>query len=75
MVEAVLTGRAILVPASVWAEGEYGISGTFVGLPVIIGCGGLREVVEVKLGESDLAALEKSAAAVREGICALDFEA
>ena len=74
IVEAVLTGKAILVPASVWAEGEYGIKDTFVGLPVIIGEGGLREVVEVRLEKGDFEALKDSAQAVKAGIGALEVE-
>lgn len=74
MVEAVLTGKGRLVAASVWAEGEYGISETFVGLPVIVGAGGLREVVDLKLEEGELAALAGSAEAVKEGIGALEAE-
>jgi len=74
IVEAVLTGKAILVPASVWAEGEYGIKNTFVGLPVIIGEGGLREVVEVRLKKDDLEALKDSAQAVKAGIGALEVK-
>ena len=40
MVEAVVTGRSRLLPASVWAQGEYGLRDTFIGLPVILGQGG-----------------------------------
>ncbi len=73
MVEAVLTGKAVLVPASVWAEGEYGLKDTFVGLPVIIGEGGLKRVVELPLKDSELEALKRSAAAVKAGIEALNL--
>jgi malate dehydrogenase len=75
MVEAILTGKSILVPASVWAEGEYGIKNTFVGLPVVVGEGGLVEVVELSLKKGDLEALGKSAEAVKAGIEALELEA
>lgn len=74
MVEAILTGRAVLVPASVWAEGEYGIRETFVGLPVVVGEGGLREIVELGLSEAALKALKASADAVKAGIDALQVE-
>jgi malate dehydrogenase len=74
MAEAVVTGRAILIPASVWAEGEYGISDTFVGLPVYVGAGGLRSVVELELSSDDLKALRESADAVKSGIEALQME-
>ena len=71
MVEAIITERARLLPASVWAEGEYGITGTFVGLPVVIGKGGLRKVVELKLSVVELAALQRSAEAVKSTIAGL----
>lgn len=74
MVEAMLTGRAVLVPASVWAEGEYGIRDTFVGLPVVVGKGGLREVVKLDLTEAALKALKASADAVKAGMGALQLE-
>ncbi len=74
MVEAVLTGRSILVPASVWATGEYGIKDTFVGLPVIVGEGGLKKVLELDLDEAALKGLKSSADSVRAGIDALSSE-
>ncbi|MHC4713381.1 MAG: malate dehydrogenase [Planctomycetota bacterium] len=73
MVEAVLTGKAVLVPASVWAEGEYGLKDTFVGLPVIIGEGGLKTVVELPLKDKESEALKRSAAAVKAGIETLNL--
>jgi malate dehydrogenase len=71
MVEAIVTGRSRLLPASVWAQGEYGIKDTFVGLPVIIGQGGLIKIVELKLSAPEQAALAKSAGAVRSIIAGL----
>jgi malate dehydrogenase len=71
MVEAVVTGRARLLPASVWAQGEYGISDTFVGMPVILGKRGLERVVELKLTAAELAELAKSADAVKSIIAEL----
>ncbi len=74
LVEAIVTGKARLLAASVWAKGEYGISGTFVGLPVIIGEGGLREVVDLDLEADELQALRRSAEAVKASIAALEAE-
>lgn len=74
MVEAILTGKSLIMPASVWADGEYGISGTFVGLPVKIGAGGLEEVIGLKLEAEEMKGLKRSAAAVKEGIEALELE-
>jgi len=65
MVEAVVTGRSRLLPASVWAQGEYGIRDAFVGLPIIVGKKGVEKVVELKLTADELAQLNKSADAVK----------
>jgi len=71
MVEAVVSGRSRLLPASVWAQGEYGIRDTFVGLPVVIGEGGLKRIVELRLTADELSALKKSAEAVKAIIATL----
>lgn len=68
MVEAILLDRSLIVPASVFLEGEYGLSGIFFGVPVQLGRKGLEKIVEYELNDAERAALEKSAAHVREGI-------
>jgi len=72
MVEAVLTGKGRLLPSSVWAEGEYGIRDTFVGLPALISSGGAERVVELPLEKEELEALRASARAVKESIATLE---
>lgn len=71
MVEACLTGRARLIPASVRLEGEYGLTGVTLGVPVLLGQGGLQRVVEMPLTEEESQALQASAAEVKKGIEAL----
>ncbi len=66
MVEAILLDRKRILPCTVYLEGEYGINGLFVGVPVKLGAGGLEQVIEVKLAPDEQAALNKSAEAVRE---------
>lgn len=66
MVEAILFDRKRVLPCSAYLEGEYGISGLFVGVPVKLGAAGIEKVFELKLTEDELAALRKSAAAVKE---------
>ena len=68
MAECVLFGRRRILPASVWAQGEFGISDTFVGLPVELGPNGLERVVEIELNDDELSALRTSAGAVRDAI-------
>lgn len=66
MVDAVLLDKRRVLPASVHLEGEYGIDGLFVGVPIKLGAGGLQQILEVTLTEEERAALHKSAAAVRD---------
>jgi malate dehydrogenase len=66
MVEAVLKDKKRLVPCAAYLEGEYGITGLYVGVPIKIGAKGVEQVVELKLTADEQAALNKSAAAVRE---------
>ncbi len=71
MVEAIVKDVKRLVAASVWAQGEYGIRDTFVGLPAVLGRKGVERIVEMKLSAEEQAALVKSADAVRETIAKL----
>jgi malate dehydrogenase len=66
MVEAILKDRKRVLPCSAYLEGEYGIDGLFVGVPVKLGAQGIEKVFEAKLSEEEKTALHKSAAAVKE---------
>ena len=66
MAEAILLDRKRVLPCSAYLEGEYGIDKLFVGVPIKLGSGGIEKVYEVKLTGDELAALKKSAAAVKE---------
>jgi malate dehydrogenase len=66
MVEAILKDKKKILPCSAYLEGEYGIRDLFVGVPVKLGARGVEQIVEIKLTAEEKAALEKSAAAVRE---------
>ena len=66
MVEAILLDRKRVLPCSAYLEGEYGIHNLFVGVPVKLGAQGIEKIFEAKLTEDELAALRKSAAAVKE---------
>lgn len=66
MAEAVLLDQKRVLPASVMLRGEYGIEGVCVGVPVKLGAGGIEQVIELKLNAAELAALRRSADAVRE---------
>jgi malate dehydrogenase len=66
MVEAIVRDQKRILPCSAWLEGEYGMKGLFLGVPVKLGRKGMEKVIEVKLTDDERAALEKSAEAVRE---------
>jgi malate dehydrogenase len=66
MIDAIFKDRKRILPCAAYLEGEYGIHGVFVGVPVKLGARGIEQIVEIKLTPEEQAALEKSAAAVRE---------
>ena len=66
MVEAILKDKKKILPCAAYLDGEYGIKGLFVGVPAKLGARGIEQILEVKLTQEELAALQKSAAAVRE---------
>ena len=66
MVEAVLLDKKRILPACAYLEGEYGINGLCVGVPVKLGANGLEKIIEIKLSADEQAALEGSAASVQE---------
>ena len=66
MIDAIFNDRKKILPCAAYLEGEYGIHGLFVGVPVKLGARGIEEIVQIKLTPEEQAALEKSAAAVKE---------
>ena len=65
MVEAILKDQKRVMPVTAYLEGEYGLSEMFMGVPAVLGCGGVERVIEVRLGKTERRMLEKSAASVR----------
>ena len=66
MVDAILNDRKKILPCAAYLEGEYGISGLYVGVPVKLGEGGIEQIIQITLTLEERAALQKSAAAVKE---------
>jgi malate dehydrogenase len=66
MAESILKDKKKVLPCAAFLEGEYGINGMFVGVPVKLGARGIEKIYEIKLDENEQAALNKSAAAVKE---------
>ncbi len=66
MIDAIFNDRKKILPCAAYLEGEYGIRGLFVGVPVKLGARGVEQVIEIKLTPEEHAALQKSADAVKE---------
>ncbi|HEV8489349.1 MAG TPA: malate dehydrogenase [Candidatus Limnocylindrales bacterium] len=66
MVEAILHDRKRVLPCAVLLRGEFGVDGLFVGVPVVLGAGGMERVFEIELTAAEEAAFKRSADAVRE---------
>ena len=66
MIDAIFKDRKKILPCAAYLEGEYGIRGLFVGVPVKLGAKGVEQIIEIKLTAEEHAALQKSAAAVKE---------
>ena len=71
MAEAILKDKKRVLPASVFLQGEYGLSDIFFGVPVKLGAGGVEQVIELPLSDEERALVEQSSAVVRDSIAAL----
>jgi malate dehydrogenase len=65
VVEAILHDRKSVLPCSVYLDGEYGLTDICVGVPVLVGAGGVEKVLELDLTDDEAAALARSAASIR----------
>ena len=72
MVEAVLFDKGEILPCTAYLDGEYGIDGIFVGVPVKLGANGIEDIIEFNLTPDESSALHRSADAVRELITVMD---
>ena len=66
MVEAVALDRKRILPCAAWLDGQYGLKGLYMGVPCVLGRGGIERILEVELTDEERAALEASAAHVKE---------
>jgi malate dehydrogenase len=73
MVEAIVLDQKRILPCSAWLDGEYGMKGLFLGVPVKLGRKGMEKIIEVTLSADEKAALAKSAEAVREPMSVIKF--
>ena len=70
MAEAILTDAKRLLPCAAYVEGEFGFSGCFLGVPVVLGADGVERIIEFALTEEERAALAESEEAVRKQMAA-----
>jgi len=73
MVDAIILDKKEILPCAVYLEGEYGINGVVVGVPVKLGKNGIEQIIELELTPEEDAALKKSANAVRELVEVMDL--
>lgn len=66
MVEAIVRDKKRLIPCAAYCDKEYGVGGYYVGVPVVLGKGGVERIIELKLGETEKAKFQQSVDAVRE---------
>jgi malate dehydrogenase len=71
IVDAVMLDEKRVLPCTAYLEGEYGIDGLYMGVPVKLGAGGIEEIVELDLTEDEQQALQTSAEAVRDVVAVL----
>ncbi len=73
MARAILTDEKKLIPASALCEGQYGISDLYIGVPIIIGAGGVEKIVELKLTDEESSMLQNSAKTYKETLAILGY--
>ena len=66
MIEAIINDSKRLFPVSTYLTGQYGISGTHIGVPVLLGASGVEKILEIRLSPEELAALRQSADIMKE---------
>jgi malate dehydrogenase len=66
MAEAILKDKKLIIPASAYMQGEYGLSDMFFGVPAMLGASGMEKIIEYDLDDDEKAAFDKSAEAVKE---------
>jgi malate dehydrogenase len=66
MVDSIVLDKNMIMPCAVYLQGEYGIQGLFVGVPVKLGANGVEQIIEIELTQNEQSQLQKSAQAVKE---------
>jgi malate dehydrogenase len=71
MAEAIVLDRKRILPCAAWVEGEYGVTGVYLGVPCKLGRRGIEQIIELRLAAEEGAALRQSAEAVRQAMAAV----
>jgi malate dehydrogenase len=73
MVKSIVRNKKRILPCAAYLEGEYGIEGTFVGVPCKLGTNGIEEIIEIDLTDDEMKALQHSADLVKEQLAMVEF--
>jgi malate dehydrogenase len=73
MVESVAKDKKLVIPVSAYLQGEYGVSDICIGVPAVIGSGGVERIIELKLDPSEQDVFDKGVASVREAVKAMSL--
>jgi malate dehydrogenase len=73
MVEAIERDKKRVIPCSAYCQGEYGLENIYIGVPIILGADGVEKIIKLELSTTELEALRKSAAHVKESIAKLNL--
>lgn len=72
MVEAIVKDKKRLIPCAAYCDKEYGVGGYYVGVPVVLGSGGVEKIIELDLSEQEQSDFNHSVDAVKELVAAMD---
>jgi malate dehydrogenase len=72
MVEAIVRDKKRMIPCAAYCDKEYGVGGYYVGVPVILGAGGVEKIVEIELDNDEKAAFQKSVEAVKSLVATMN---
>jgi malate dehydrogenase len=74
MVESVVKDRHALLPASAYLNGEYGVKGIYIGVPIVLGADGVERIIELPLNDEEMAAFKKSAETLQAAVSNLKIK-
>ncbi|MEK6246973.1 MAG: malate dehydrogenase, partial [Planctomycetales bacterium] len=72
LVEAFVRDKKRLLPAAAYCDAEYGVGGYYVGVPVVVGAGGVERIVELELSEQEKAEFQNSVDAVKDLVATME---